>query len=145
ATMLGGVLVAGISITLAGSLAQLVGLESRQSYLGRVLPNFAAVHYLNERQGEVRRVLVVGDAPMFYLKPATLADQGLEVFGALATAEEPLAASAVLRRLGISHVLVSPGQMSWLSRFDPEQRLLRWWDRFEQSRLSYLIADYRSQ
>jgi 4-amino-4-deoxy-L-arabinose transferase-like glycosyltransferase len=122
--------------------AQLIGLESRQAYLSRMLPDYDAVRYLNEHQSEVSKVLVIGDARLFYLEPPAVIDQGLNYAHELQLAGEPRDALAGLQKLGISHVLVSERELVWLIHFDPEQRVQRWWNDFERSRPAYMTAVY---
>jgi hypothetical protein len=122
--------------------AQLIGLESRNAYLSRMLPDYDAVRYLNEHESEVSRVLVIGDARLFYLEPPATIDQGLNYAFELQLASDPRNALAKLQKLGISHVLVSERELVWLTHFDPEQRVEQWWNDFQRSRPAYLTTVY---
>ena len=121
---------------------QWFGAESREDFLTRALPDYAAVRWVNEHAGQVSRLLVLGDARVFYLQPPVLLDQNLDFTQRLVTAPSPQAARSLLRSAGISHVLVSPGQLGWLVRFDPEGRIRSWWSAFEAGRSGYLVAEF---
>jgi len=102
------------------------------------------VLHLNEQADAVTRVLVIGDARVYYLTPPVVVDQGLDLFRRLAEASDPQLALDALRQSGVSHVLVGVGQISWLTRFDPEDRVKGWWAAFQRSRLGYLILEYET-
>jgi hypothetical protein len=122
---------------------QLVGLESREAYLSRALPDYGAVRYLNEHRAEVNRALIIGAARLFYLDPPVLIDGGLDVAEGLRLTSEPSDALAGLQGAGISHVMVSLDHLVFLARFDPEQRVVRWLQDFERVRPGYLVREYR--
>lgn len=136
---------ASLSFFMGGPPLQLVGLESRQAYLSRALPDFPAIQYLNEHRAEVGRVLLVGDARVYYLEPPALADQGLDVLRAVVAQDNPRQSADLLRQRGITHVLVSPAQLTWLVRFDPEQRVRQAWEAFERGREGYLVPEFSNQ
>ncbi|HYU18416.1 MAG TPA: hypothetical protein VEQ11_06950, partial [Chloroflexota bacterium] len=141
-SMVSSVSMAVIGLSMGSPFAQLVGLESRGDYLSHVLPDYQAVRYLNEHRAEVGRVLVIGDARIFYLAPPAVVDQDLGVWNALVPDHEPWAIPAQLRRAGVSHILVSPGHLQWLRQFDPEQRVQQWSDTFERTRSAYSVLEY---
>jgi dolichyl-phosphate-mannose-protein mannosyltransferase len=124
---------------------QWIGSESRDDFLTRSLRDYEAVRWVNQHAGEVSRLLVVGDARLFYLEPPVLADQNLDLSQRLVAAGDPAAARALLRSAGISHVLVSQGQLGWLVRFDPEERIRRWWTAFEAGRSGYLVSEFSNE
>jgi hypothetical protein len=117
---------------------QLVGLESRQAYLDRMVQNSRLVTYLNGDHERVSRVLLIGDNRGFYLDRPMWADVSMEVFQSLVDAPDGQAARARLRELGISHVMVNMRDLAWYTPFDPEQRASGWARRFEASRAGYL-------
>lgn len=117
---------------------QLAGVESRSTYLNRNLTAFGAVRYLNEHRTDVSRVLVLGDAHTFYLQSPSLVDQNLDTWSTLLPDGDPRDMTARLRQAGISHVLLSQRQFTWLERFDPERRVRQWWALFQHTQPSYL-------
>lgn len=122
-------------------LGQLVGMESRLDYLRRVIPDIEAVRYVNDHREQVSRVIVVGDARMYYLEPPALALHNLDPSGLLGSGD-PLADLAQLQREGVSHILVSQSQLDWLARHDSERRVDRWRAGFEALRSGYLVTEY---
>ena len=140
--MVFGGVAGGLKLYVERPFAQLVGLESRQAFLSRVLPDYDAVRYVNERRGEISRLLVIGDARLFYLEPPVLDEQGLGIADGLQLTGDPHDAVARLRRAGVSHVLIGFGHLSFLTQFDPEGRVLQWLRDFERVRPAYLTTEY---
>jgi hypothetical protein len=139
--LFGGVL-GGLKLYVERPFAQLIGLESRQAYLSRVLPDYDAVRYVNEHRSEVSRLLVIGDARLFYLEPPVLVDQTLGVAAELRLAGDPHDAMAQLEQAGVSHVLIGFRHLSFLTQFDPEGRVVQWLRDFERARPAYLTTEY---
>jgi hypothetical protein len=127
-----------ITVVVEAPLAQLVGLESRDAFLARLLPSHDAVDYLNRHRDNVGRVLVIGDARTFYLAPPARRDLGLDDLKILAEASDAETARAELQADGITHVLASEGDLAWMLPFDPEGRIRHWWYAFEANRQGYL-------
>ena len=125
-------------------LAQLVGLESREAYLSRNLPDYGAVQYINEHRTDVSRLLVIGEARVFYLEPPILLDQNLDLLQELG-GSDPLAAAERLRQSGISHVLLAENLVVWHTDWDPELRVKRAWAGFERTRPAYLSVEYKDE
>jgi hypothetical protein len=140
--MLWAAMISGIKLSIERPFAQLVGVEARQAYLSRVLFDYDAVRYVNEHRSEVSRLLVIGDARLFYLAPPVLIDHGLGISVDLQLAGDPRDAIAQLRRAGISHILIGRGHLEFLAQFDPEDRVLHWLEDFERARPAYLITEY---
>lgn len=120
-------------------VSQLVGLESRQAYLDRMLDNGRLVTYLNEDHEGVSRVLLVGDNRGFYLDRPVWVDVSLEVFQGVALAPDATTARTRLAERGISHVMVNTRDLTWYARFDPEGRMQRWLAGFDAGRAGYLV------
>lgn len=145
AVLVGGLLVPTV-LTVAvvlgdGPFAQLVGLESRQTYLDRKLQNNRLVTALNNQGDAVTGVLMVGDDRGFYLRVPSWIDVSLVEFQRLAAARDADEARAHLRRLGVSHVLVNTRDLAWYMRWDPEHRIEGWLARFEATRSGYLVVE----
>ena len=131
-------------IAVAAALAedkasQLVGRESRQAYLDRMLDNHRLVTFLNEDHEAVSRVLLIGDNRGFYLKRPMWADVSLEAFQEIALAPDSATARKHLAERGISHVMVNTRDLRWYAPFDPEGRAERWLAEFDAGRAGYLI------
>ena len=115
----------------------LVGIESRQAYLSKLLPNHELVTYLNGRD-DVRGVLLLGDRRAFYVHAPTWVDVSANEFRALATAPDADRARSELARLGVSHVLVSEEDIEWHARWSPDGEIMRWWLSFQALSPEYL-------
>ncbi|MGE3269885.1 MAG: glycosyltransferase family 39 protein [Chloroflexota bacterium] len=147
-----GLLVCGLALATAGAAVpvafgrpflQTVGLESREEYLLRQLPNHSLVTTVNGEAGAVRGVLLLGDRRVFYVEPHSHVDVSLKAFQALATAPNADAAREYLDTLGVSHVLVSAPDLEWHARYDPEGRIAAWWVRFRETQNEYLEPEAR--
>ena len=141
-----GCMVITTTVTLAREIliqpfGQLVGLESREAYLTRLLPNHELVTYLNARPDAVRGVLLLGDRRGFYLAVPSWVDVSANQFRALATAPDADTARAILDRLGVSHVVVSEDDVAWHAQWDPEGTFRGWWHRFQATAPEYLVAE----
>jgi hypothetical protein len=134
--------VASILLIAERPFAQLVGAESREAYLSRVLPEYDAVRYMNEHRSEVSRLLVLGDARLYYLTTPVLVDHGLGIAVELQLAGDPTDAVVRLREAGVSHIMVAYSHLGFLTQFDPEGRVVAWIRDFEHARPAYLIAEY---
>jgi len=141
-SLLLGTTIACLLLIAERPFAQLVGIESRQDYLSRVLPEYDAVHYVNEHRSEVGRLLVLGDARLYYLRTPFLVDHGLGIAAELELAGDPRDAVARLRDAGITHILIAYGHLGFLTQFDPEGRILQWVRDFEHVRPAYLTTEY---
>jgi hypothetical protein len=141
-SMLVGVGIVVLLLAVERPFAQLAGLESRNAYLSRVLRGYDAVRYVNEHRTEVSRLLVVGDARLFYLTCPVLLGHGLGHAVELGLAGESRDAVEKLQRAGISHVLIGYGHLGFLAQFDPEGRVSRWIQDFERTRPAYLTTEY---
>lgn len=122
-------------------LRQLVGLESRESYLMRTVSNHRLVTYLNNQGEAVRGVLLLGDRRGYYLERPVWEDVNFGAFEALASAPDPAAAREYLAQAGVSHVIVSDGDLNWLSQFDPDGQIQRWRERFRATSPGYLAVE----
>jgi hypothetical protein len=120
---------------------QLVGLESREAFLDRNLPNHRLVAHLNREGDAVRGVLLIGDRRAFYVAAPNWVDVSLEALERLGTAPDADAARAYLDDLGVSHVLVSEADVAWHAQYDRERLVHRWWAHFERTRPAYLTAE----
>jgi hypothetical protein len=147
-----GLLLGGLAVGAAVSLTvlfaqepfrQLVGVESRDAYLARQLPNHSLVMRLNDERDSVRGVLMIGDRRAFYLKPRAWVDVSMGAFETLANAPDPAAARAYLDELGVSHVMVSAPDLEWHLKFDADGRLARTWRRFLDTESGYLEVEDR--
>jgi hypothetical protein len=116
----------------------ILGLESREAYLDRRLPNQRLVDYLNEQGDTVRGVLMIGDRRGFYVNAPTWLDISLGAFETLAEAPDADSAREYLASLGVSHVLVSEADIGWHAQWDPERKIRRWWTTFSRTRGRYL-------
>ena len=148
--LVAGLLVGGLALATAGAAVpvafgrpflQTVGLESREAYLLRQLPNHSLVTRLNRETADVRGVLLLGDRRVFYVNGHSHVDVSLGAFRALATAQDADAARAYLERIGVSHVLVSAPDLEWHARYDPEGRIQGWWSRFRETHGEYLATE----
>lgn len=147
-----GMLVAGLALGTACSgvpvmfqrpFLQTVGLESRETYLLRGVPNHSLVTRLNHQGEDVRGVLLIGDRRGFYLDAPTWVDVSLGAFQTLATAPDPSAARAYLDGIGVSHVLVSAPDLEWHAGYDNEARIRAWFRRFQETKFGYLVEEAR--
>ena len=132
-----------IAFAIQHPVPHVLGLESRDAYLTKRFPDYAALRYLNAHRNEVSRVLLVGDARLLYLETPALVDQGLEYATVLLDPDDPAAAAARLRAADVSHVLLSArGHLTWLASFDPETRVWQWLDGFERTASHYLTLEF---
>lgn len=122
---------------------QSVGLESREAFLARQLPNHPLVTRINGERESVRGVLLVGDRRAFYLQTPVWVDVSLGAFEALALAPDADAARAYLSKIGVSHVLVSGTGLEWHRQFDADGRLGDDWQRFDRTSSAYLEVETR--
>jgi hypothetical protein len=120
---------------------QLVGLESREAFLERNLPNHRLVAHLNRQGDAVRGVLLIGDRRAFYVDAPNWIDVSLGALEALGTAPDAAAARAYLDGLGVSHVLVSEADIEWHAQYDRERKVHGWWATFERMRPEYLSVE----
>ena len=127
------------AVLVVWQVPQLVGLESRQAYLDRMVQNSRLVTYLNGDEESVKRVLLIGDNRGFFLRRPMWTDVSLEVFQSLVNAPDAETARARLAERGISHVMVNTRDLAWYAPFDPEERVRTWVRRFEASRSGYLV------
>jgi hypothetical protein len=125
----------------AQPFAQLVGLESRQAYLDRVLHNNPLVTHLNASTEAIQGVLMVGDDRGFYLRRPAIIDVSMVQFQRLVFARDADEARAHLREMGVSHVLVNQRDIDWYINWDPENRLGGWMERFNALRDGYLTVE----
>jgi hypothetical protein len=119
-------------------LPQIVGMESRQTFLSQRLDAYPLIAYLNDGHEPVSKVLTIGDNRTYYLQQPVWADITMETFQQLATASDAAAARRVLAERGISHVLVSSRDLLYFVPVDPSGQIMSWWERFEASRSAYL-------
>lgn len=131
--------IAVATVVAEGKPSQLLGLESRRSYLDRMLQNNPLVTYLNEDHEDVSTVLLIGDNRAFYLDHPTWVDVSLEVFQSVVLAPDAATARKRLADRGISHVMVNTRDLAWYGPFDPERRIERWLVLFEAGRDGYLV------
>lgn len=122
--------------------AQLVGMQSRNDYLDRLLSDFPAVRYLNDHRDAVSRVLVVGEARLFYLEPPARVVPNMTADGLLSG--DPVTDLATLRTGGFSHILVGQYQLRSLSEIDPEGRVQRWREAFDRLHSAFLTVEFES-
>jgi hypothetical protein len=144
-SVIGGLLVAS-SVTLVVVIAdqpfkQLVGLESRESYLDRHLQSNPLITRLNDEGEAVTGVLMVGDDRAFYLNRPAWVDVTMLEFQKLVAASSADEARRELRALGVSHILMSSRDLDWYTRWDPGHRLEGWLARFEATRSDYLVVE----
>ncbi|HZO26368.1 MAG TPA: hypothetical protein VFH48_10315 [Chloroflexota bacterium] len=131
--------IAVATVVAEGKPSQLLGLESRRSYLDRMLQNNPLVTYLNEDHEDVSTVLLIGDNRAFYLDHPTWVDVSHEVFQSVVLAPDAATARKRLADRGISHVMVNTRDLAWYGPFDPERRIERWLVLFEAGRDGYLV------
>ena len=99
----------------------IIGYESKESYLTRMLPGFRALNFIRSLPAD-SRVLLVGDARHYYC-PTTCwpeADQFTWTRLAMLAAFEPERLVETLKSMGITHVLVSRPDVEFLSEHDPK-------------------------
>jgi hypothetical protein len=139
--MAGAVTVAVVMAFITQPWGQLLGIESREAYLERSLPNQRLVALLNREGDAVRGVLMIGDRRAFYVDAPNWVDVSLGALEALGTAPDADAARAYLESLGVSHILVSLPDVEWHAQYDPDHRIMDWWSGFERARPGYLITE----
>ena len=123
----------------------ILGVESRQAYLDRRLPNQRLVDSLNAEGEAVRGVLLIGDRRGFYVNAPTWVDVSLGAFETLANAPDADAAREYLDSIGVSHVLVSESEVGWHAQWDTERKIRRWWTMFSRTRNRYLTEVERQE
>jgi hypothetical protein len=150
---LSGMVVLGLLLTLVAALnslrqelpfAQLVGLESKRAFLDRTVPNYRLVSYLNDRGDAVQGVLLLGDRRGFYSETHPWVDVSLKAFETLAMAPTPDDARAYLQRIGVDHVLLGESDLAWHAQFDPDGRVVNWWEHFQALKAGYLVPEATS-
>ncbi len=111
----------GRFIVLSSQWPVIVGYESKESYLTRILPGFRALGFIRSLPPD-GRVLLVGDARHYYCPAACWpeADQFNWTRLAILADFEPERVVEPLRSLGITHVLVSRPDVEFLSAHDPQ-------------------------
>jgi hypothetical protein len=96
-----------------------LGLESRDSFLGRRLNYFAAAQFVNELS-DAKRVLIVGDQRGYYYRKPILITPVFNKNPLVDWAEEAPDAAALRARLiadGISHILINRAEMKRLEPY----------------------------
>lgn len=113
-------------VATAPVLAVVAGYESKAAYLTELLPGYPALRFIGSlRPGS--RVLLVGDARHYYC-PETCwpeADQFTWTRLAILAGFDPEELLGTVRKLGITHILVSRPDVTYLTAHDPAGRFGR--------------------
>ncbi|MDQ3702515.1 MAG: glycosyltransferase family 39 protein [Chloroflexota bacterium] len=119
------------------------GREAVAAFLGRRLPDFAAITVLNRLVPDDKSVLFLGDGQIWYCRPRCLPDPAHD--NLLEWFIRPGDASAVLARLqreGVSHILLSKVDYWYLEHQDPQDRLRRQLAQFYVFKAAHLDLVY---
>jgi len=129
-----------------GPIAYLLGSETRDAYLERVLPEYATFQFINRRLPRDSKIylLFIGRRG-YYCERDYFHDGGeLPAFllNAIQTAQGPAQVESMLRRQGITHLMVRTELLAryLINNLPPAKLIL--WNEFAASRLSLSFQEY---
>ncbi|MBI1869911.1 MAG: glycosyltransferase family 39 protein [Chlamydiae bacterium] len=123
-----------------GAERSLFSLESTPKYLRHRLPPYRAVEFLNRAMKPGEKVLLVGEARVFYLKRDVLASTPFDVPVIVQYLEGAKNSGEIYQRLrsdGISYILIHQNEMRRLDHSFPH-----WSDRIDGRKLNLFLRDY---
>ncbi len=98
-----------------------LGLQSRRSFLARIVRDFPAVRYVAEDLPGGSRVLLLGDGRGYYCLPACIPDPDHFRWAAeIARCEDDADLVAWFESMGVTHILLSLEDLDFLLQHDPE-------------------------
>ena len=127
-------------------LAYLSGNESRDAYLSRLLPEYAALQYINHNTGPAAKIYLLFIGRRAYYCDREYFHDGGDLpgylLGAVRAAKSPEQIEQALKRKGITHLIVREDLLAdfLTHNLTPAQAAL--WNRFAQEQLTLLFRDH---
>jgi hypothetical protein len=108
-----------IMVRLTMPLGVITGVESKAGFLSRVLPDFAAISFINDQLPPNARVLFLWDGQGYYCHNRCLADTEQSRWSRLAWRNTTEGITEELNKLNITHLLYSKSDAEFILDHDP--------------------------